>query len=262
MRRSEDMTGWLSGTFPAAIVGGMRIAALGIDETAAMMINAARERPRGGRPLYMTSSNGEVLAYYNDRAGMAPLFDGADMISADGQPLVLMSRILCTHPLPERVATTDLFPAVARAASGSGVSFYLYGATPDENHKAVEAVRRQYPSLHIAGHTHGFHQGSDLELKVAEIDALAPDILWLGLGVPREQLFVAAWAGRLRHVGIIKTSGGLFNFLSGTHSRAPGWMRRCGLEWAFRVWLEPRRLFWRYAITNPVALIHMIRKSR
>ena len=94
-----------------------------------------------------------------------------------------------------------------------------------------------------------------------EIDGLAPDILWLAMGVPAEQRFVAAHAHEMPHVGMIKTSGGLFNFLSGKNSRAPAWMQDAGLEWLYRMALEPRRLFWRYFVTNPVAIWQMLRHS-
>ena len=92
--------------------------------------------------------------------------------------------------------------------------------------------------------------------------ALAPDYLWVALGVPYEQAFVAEFAPRLTKVGIIKTSGGLFNFLSGSRPRAPRWMQHAGLEWAWRIWLEPRRLFWRYLTTNPRALYLLLNKGR
>jgi exopolysaccharide biosynthesis WecB/TagA/CpsF family protein len=137
----------------------------------------------------------------------------------------------------------------------------MLGATAEENQRAVANVRRMYPRLNIVGATHGYHQGAALEEKLAEIDALAPDVLWLAMGVPYEQHFVAAHAHRLPHVGMIKTSGGLFNFLSGTNRRAPEWMQKASLEWLYRIWLEPRRLFWRYAVTNPKAIYLMATRS-
>src|SRR5204862_7040153 len=103
-----------------------------------------------------------------------------------------------------------------------------------------------FSRLNICGRWHGYVDGRALERRVAEIDALAPDILWVALGVPREQQFCARFASRLRHVRVVKTSGGLFNFLSGSRARAPIWMQRVGLEWAFRVEQEARRLFVRY----------------
>lgn len=246
---------------PTVTVGGLPIAVLDRAAAADWMIRAARERRRGQRPLYLTSANGEVLARTASDPELAALIGDADQIVADGQPLVLASRYRCRTALPERVATTDLFHDVARRAERQGVTFYMLGATPEENDRAVANVRRAYPGLRLVGHCHGFLQGEALDARIAEIDALAPDILWLAMGVPHEQRFVARHADRLTHVGMIKTSGGLFNFLSGTNRRAPEWMQKASLEWLYRIWLEPRRLFWRYAVTNPKAIYLMATRS-
>lgn len=243
-----------AGSFDTVTVGGLPMAVLDRAGTADWMIAQARRHPRGSRPLYLTSANGEVIARAARDAGFRDLMLGADQIVADGQPLVIASRLRGSRPLPERVATTDLFHDVARRAEATGTSFYMLGATEAENARAAATVRRLYPRLDLRGHCHGYLSGAALRDKLAEIDALAPDILWLAMGVPHEQTFVAAHAASLPQVGMIKTSGGLFNFLSGTNSRAPDWMQRASLEWAWRVWLEPRRLFWRYAVTNPLAV--------
>lgn len=246
---------------PAIVLGGLPIAVVTRAEAARQMIDASRSKLRGIRPIYLTSSNGEVIARAAADERIAQLFRSADQIVADGQPMVLASRLLCRQPLPERVATTDLFHDVARLAVRSGHSFYFLGATPDENQKAVEQVREAYPGLRIAGHSHGFLSGAELHAKLAEINNLAPDILWLALGVPREQEFVAEHGAKLGKVGVIKTSGGLFNFLSGSKRRAPLWVQRTGLEWAFRIWLEPKRLFWRYLTTNPLSAYLLLTRS-
>jgi len=246
---------------PTVTVGGLPIAVLDRAAAADWMIRAARERRRDRRPLYLTSANGEVIARSASDTELAELLETADQIVADGQPLVLASRYRCRVALPERVATTDLFHDVARRAEDSGTTFYMLGATADEIEKAVANVRSAYPRLRLVGHHHGFLKGDALDAKIAEIDALAPDILWLAMGVPHEQRFVARFGDRLSRVGMIKTSGGLFNFLSGTNRRAPDWMQRASLEWAFRIWLEPRRLFWRYAVTNPKAVWLMATRS-
>lgn len=246
---------------PTVQVGGLPITVLDRAGTADWMIRAARERQRGRRPLYLTSANGEVLARVASEPDLATMIGAADQIVADGQPLVLASRYRCRAALPERVATTDLFHDVARRAERQGITFYMLGATPEENARAVANVRQAYPRLKIVGHCHGFLKGDALEARLNEIDALAPDILWLAMGVPHEQRFVARHADRLSHVGMIKTSGGLFNFLSGTNRRAPDWMQRASLEWLYRIWLEPRRLFWRYAVTNPKAIYLMATRS-
>ena len=104
----------------------------------------------------------------------------------------------------------------------------MFGADEAENAAAVANVRKMYPDLQIVGHSHGYLRGEALRAKVDEINALAPDYLWVALGVPYEQAFVEEFTPHLSNVGVIKTSGGLFNFLSGSRARAPHWMQTDG----------------------------------
>ena len=247
---------------PRATLGGLPIAVVTRSQAAAMIIRAAEPSETRTRPFYFTSANGEVIARAALDRNFGALLREADQIVADGQPLVFASRRLCRETLPERVATTDLFHDVARLAEVTGSSFYLFGATEAENDKAVAAVRAAYPHLRIVGHCHGFLHGEDLDRKIEEINALAPNVLWVALGVPREQEFVQRYAARLNRVGVLKTSGGLFDFLSGKNRRAPEWMQRAGLEWLWRACLEPRRLGLRYSTTSPVAIFAMLTNSR
>ncbi|MCP3394529.1 WecB/TagA/CpsF family glycosyltransferase [Bradyrhizobium sp. CCGB12] len=247
---------------PRTTVGGLRMAALDLEETADFMIEATDPDNRIGRPLYLTSANGEVLARCSTEPQTERLFRAADLINADGQPLVAASKLQSWFPLPERVATTDLFHVVARKAEAVGRTFYMFGASEAENITAVENVQTMYPNLKIVGRSHGYLRGEALREKVEEINALAPDYLWVALGVPNEQAFVEEFTPHLTNVGVIKTSGGLFNFLSGSRSRAPQWMQKIGLEWAWRTWLEPRRLLWRYLTTNPRALYLLLSRNR
>jgi N-acetylglucosaminyldiphosphoundecaprenol N-acetyl-beta-D-mannosaminyltransferase len=247
---------------PRITLGGLRFAVLDLEQTANFMIEMVFPQRRLARPLYLTSANGEVLARCSTEPMTDRLFRSADLINADGQPLVTVSRLKSSTPLPERVATTDLFHVVARRAQAAGLTFYMFGADEAENAAAVDYIRKLYPDLKIIGRSHGYLRGDALRAKVDEINALAPDYLWVALGVPYEQAFVEEYTPRLFNVGIIKTSGGLFNFLSGSRARAPRWMQTIGLEWAWRIWLEPRRLFWRYLTTNPRALYLLFNKSQ
>ncbi|MCA1454369.1 WecB/TagA/CpsF family glycosyltransferase [Bradyrhizobium sp. BRP22] len=261
-RRANPIGRAVTAEIPRVTVGGLRLAVLDLEQTADFMIEQVSPERRASRPLYLTSANGEVVARCSTEPMTERLFRAADLINADGQPLVTVSRFKSSQPLPERVATTDLFHIVARKAEAAGLSFYMFGADEAENAVAVANVRRMYPRLKIVGHSHGYLRGDALRAKVDEINALAPDYLWVALGVPYEQAFVEEFTPRLSNVGVIKTSGGLFNFLSGTRPRAPQWMQNVGLEWAWRVWLEPRRLFWRYLTTNPRALYLLFNRSR
>ena len=261
-RRTNPIGRAATASVPRISLGGLRLAVLDIEQTANFMIGMVFPERCVARPLYLTSANGEVLARCSTEPMTERLFRSADLINADGQPLVTVSRLKSKTPLPERVATTDLFHVVARKAEAACLTFYMFGADEEENALAVANVRKTYPNLQIVGHSHGYLKGDVLRAKVDEINALAPDYLWVALGVPYEQAFVEEFTPRLFNVGVIKTSGGLFNFLSGSRARAPRWMQVAGVEWAWRIWLEPRRLFWRYLTTNPRALYLLFNKSR
>ena len=261
-RRANPVGRAATASVPRISLGGLRLAVLDIEQTANFMVDIVFPKRRVGRPLFLTSANGEVLARCSTEPMTDRLFRAADLINADGQPLVTISRLNSRTPLPERVATTDLFHVVAQKAEAAGLTFYMFGADEEENAAAVANVRKMYPNLRIVGHCHGYLRADALRTKVDEINELGPDYLWVALGVPYEQAFVAEFTARLPNVGVIKTAGGLFNFLSGSRPRAPKLMQAVGLEWAWRIWLEPRRLFWRYLTTNPRALYLLLNSNR
>jgi N-acetylglucosaminyldiphosphoundecaprenol N-acetyl-beta-D-mannosaminyltransferase len=192
LERRQNLAGTAAASAISRIsLGGLRLAVLDMEQTANFMVDAVLPRRSIERPLYLTSANGEVLARCSGEPITARLFRAADLINADGQPLVTISRLKSRTPLPERVATTDLFHVVACRAQAAGLSFYMFGADDRENATAVANIQKTYPELKIAGHCHGYLRGEELRAKVAEINRLAPDYLWLALGVPYEQAFVA-----------------------------------------------------------------------
>jgi exopolysaccharide biosynthesis WecB/TagA/CpsF family protein len=251
------MTEW-----PTSYLGRLTIAQVDAKRSAQGFVHEALgRRGKNRRPFYSTSANGQVLALCGKDANFLDLMRGADQIHADGMPMVLYSKLFSQRPLPERVATTDLVHEVAELAQQSGLSFYFLGASEDVNAAAVDRMKALYPKLVFAGRRNGYFRLEEEAAVVAEINAAKPDILWIGLGVPLEQRFVARNIDKLTGVGVIKTSGGLFDFLSGKNSRAPAWMQSAGLEWIYRIWLEPRRLAMRYLTTNPQAIGALIRHS-
>ncbi len=245
----------------AAYIGDLPIEAATLEETARAFVDYCQSTARRSaqRPLFSTSVNGQVVSLCAQDRSVADLFRSADSINADGQPIVTLSRLFSRTPLPERVATSDLFPAVARLAAESGVTFYLLGGGEAVNRAAAENALAAYPRLRIVGRRNGYFSRQEEPAIVEEIARLAPDILWVGLGVPLEQQFCARNLDKLRGVGIVKTAGGLFDFVALAKPRAPRWMQRLGFEWLFRIIAEPRRLFLRYLITNPHALFVLAR---
>ena len=245
-------------------IGKLFVESVSLEQTARAFLTycVSRERHHAERPLYSTSVNGQVISLCARDPGVIDLFRQADSINADGQPMVTLSRLLARTPLPERVATTDLFPAVAEIAMEAGLSFYILGASERVNSKAVEEIRKTYPSLKIVGRHHGYFKRDEEGAICAEIAALRPDILWVSLGAPLEQEFVSRNLDKLAGVGIVKTAGGLLDFLSLEKPRAPTWMQRLGFEWLFRTLVEPKRLLVRYVTTNPHALYVMLTSMR
>src|SRR4051794_32958554 len=165
-RRQNPIGRAATASVPRITLGGLRLAVLDLEQTASFMIDTVFPKRRIARPLYLTSANGEVLARCSTEPVTDRLFRAADLINADGQPLVTVSRLKSKTPLPERVATTDLFHVVARKAQAAGLSFYLLGADEAENANAVAKVRETYPELKIAGRSHGYLRGDALRVKV------------------------------------------------------------------------------------------------
>lgn len=248
--------------WPTSLLGRLRIVRADIKTSAkGFVAHALANRGSGKRPFYSSNANGQVLALCGQDEAFLALMNEADQIHADGMPMVKYSQHFSKRPLPERVAATDLIHAVAHEAAEAGVSFYFLGGSEKSNALAVENLKAANPKLVFAGHRPGHFTREEEAGIVEAINAAEPDILWIGLGVPLEQEFVHRNIDRLTGVSVIKTCGGLYDFLSGKNSRAPGWMQAAGLEWAYRAWLEPRRLGMRYLTTNPRAIKALFRHS-
>ena len=245
-------------------IGGLSVAAVTRLDLAEMLAEDRRTRRAAGLPpKVLTSANGNVLSLCARDPGLKAMIEACDLVDADGMSLVFGSRLLGDAPLPERVATTDFFHDAAAVAVREGLRFFLLGGTAEVNAAALERVRALHPGLRVEGR-HGYF-GADEEEEIIETIRLArSDVVWVGLGVPREQAFALKLKRALAGDGVtwIKTCGGLFDFLSGRNSRAPRWVQDAGLEWAWRMMLEPRRLFMRYAVTNIHAIWLMAQHRR
>lgn len=222
---------------------------------------AARAARRPVAPKLVFSSNGQGISLAGTDPAFAEAMAAADIIHADGMSVVKASRVLAKAPLPERIATTDFIYDAAAAACREGLRFYILGGKEEQNVAVVEALRRLYPDLQIVGRRNGYFSPAEDAAVCAEIVASRADVLWVGLGKPKQEFWSVANRERLRGVGWVKTCGGLYSYLVGDAPRAPAWMQKAGLEWLFRAALEPARLGPRYLMTNPHALYRMVRHS-
>lgn len=244
-------------------IGGMPILRADSAQLSAMMVRDV-DLARGGnlaQPRIATSANGSVVARYHMDAAFRDMIDACDLIDGDGMPLVLASRWLTKTPLPERIATTDWLLDAARIAADRGIRFYFLGARPGVAMRAAEHLTSRFPDLRIAGTHHGYFSDADIPRLCETIRAAHTDVLWVGLGSPRQEAFALAARPMLSGVGWIRTCGGLFDHFGGGVSRAPEWMQAWGLEWMYRAAREPIRLGLRYLLTNPVALYYLLTQT-
>jgi N-acetylglucosaminyldiphosphoundecaprenol N-acetyl-beta-D-mannosaminyltransferase len=210
----------------------------------------------------VTTANGQVLALCSTDPEYQKAVRSADHIAADGMSVVNGSKWFTQTPLPERVSTTDWFHDAAESAAKHGLRFYLLGATEDTITRAAKRIETLYPDLPLVGWRNGYFKDEDLAAIADEINRLKVDVLWLGIGNPRQVLIAHKLRPLLKHVTWIRTCGGLFDFLAQNNPRAPVFLQRAGFEWAWRAALEPRRLLWRYITTNIRASYMIARRSR
>ena len=239
---------------PEVVIGGMRMTTASRRGLVDQFVADANERRSSRvrtRPKVVVDANGHALSLYASDTGYRAAVDAADLVHADGGFLITASRWLTDRPIHERSATTDLIHDFAAAAASHGLGFYLYGATEAINADCAAVLAKRYPGLRIVGRHHGYTD--DLDSVADDIVRTGPDVVWVGLGKPREQVAALALRERVDAAWIV-TCGGCFNFVTGAYRRAPAWMQRTNLEWVHRLATQPRKLFWRYLVTTPHAL--------
>ena len=178
---------------------------------------------------------------------------GADFTVPDGTPLVWALRLL-GHPLEDRVYGPELMQRTCARAAVSGTRVFLYGGrSPEALAQLTENLRASHPGLCIAGgYSPPFRELSAAEedALVDQINASEADVVWVGIGVPKQEKWMARMRDRLEAPVLIGV-GAAFDFHAGLVPQAPAAMQRLGLEWLYRLWQEPRRLWRRYARYNP-----------
>jgi N-acetylglucosaminyldiphosphoundecaprenol N-acetyl-beta-D-mannosaminyltransferase len=248
-------------SYSEVIVGGIATACLSRDGLARMMLQDcldARQNPER-HPKLVFAANGHTIALSARDEAFRFTFEQADITHADGQATVFASRMTNT-PIPERSATTDFIHDAAKLAARHNLRFFLLGATEEANREAARILEETYPGLKVVGRRHGYFSRDEEEEICDEINLTLPDVIWVGLSAPLEYEFAVRNKTRLSG-GWLVTCGGCYNFITGANPRAPRWMQNVGLEWLFRLMNEPRRLFWRYAVTNPLAIFLLLTRT-
>jgi N-acetylglucosaminyldiphosphoundecaprenol N-acetyl-beta-D-mannosaminyltransferase len=197
----------------------------------------------------MESQRDPALKTIHNRAGL---------VTPDGVPMVWMNW-LAGNTNVSRVYGPDLMLNVCGAGIARGWRHYFYGGGPGVADMLARALTKRFPGIVIAGmYTPPFRLLSEAEdaQVVEQINAARPDVIWVGLSTPKQEYWMSAHLGRLE-APVMVGVGAAFDFNAGLKKQAPLWMRNCGLEWAFRLCTEPRRLWKRYLINNPLFLMQL-----
>jgi N-acetylglucosaminyldiphosphoundecaprenol N-acetyl-beta-D-mannosaminyltransferase len=229
------------------------VAGIAIDNmTMAEAISSIEEMIRKGEPSYVVTPNVDCIVKLQKDSEFRHIYEEAACLLPDGMPLLWASKFLRT-PLREKVSGSDLVPKIAEIAAQKGYKLFFLGGRPGAAQKAKEAMEKRFPSINVVGvysPPFGFEHNAGENKKIERmIKETAPDILFVGLGTPKQEKWIH---GHYKELGVPVCSGvGVtFEFMAGMVRRAPCWMQRSGLEWLWRLMVEPRRLWKRYLIDD------------
>jgi exopolysaccharide biosynthesis WecB/TagA/CpsF family protein len=247
-RRSESAD-------PTTRIFGLTLDALTLDQAVARCMDALERRER---LLVGVVNAAKVVAAERDVQLRESLLS-CDVLLADGQSVVWASRFVGDRPLPERVTGIDLFERLLDLGQEHGYSVYLLGARPAVLTALQARLRDRWPRLAVAGARDGYFTPQEAPQVAAEIKASGADMLFLGMTSPKKEIFLRDYGLGLG-VPVMHGVGGSFDVLAGVTKRAPLVWQRAGMEWAYRLVQEPRRLWRRYLRTNTAFVTRTVRE--
>lgn len=220
---------------------------------------------KGTHPAMVCTGNLDHLVLLDKDAAFRDIYAAADLVLADGWPVLLLSRQAADanggRVLQERVTGSDLFWELGRASEVTGVRLFFLGGMPGAADAAAGKLAERFPGVNVCGTycppRETFHTDEEQAHIESLIRAAAPDVLLVGLGAPKQEKWIAAHKHRLG-VPVSIGVGGSFEMAAGVVKRAPQWVQRFGLEWAFRLLQDPSRLASRYLQKDLPFLIQLL----
>lgn len=228
-------------------VFGVDVSVVDYRSATAAIMEAARARQSFG----VTALAVHGLMESVDDDALRRKVNGLDLVTPDGQPVRWAMNLFHGVGLRDRVYGPDLTAAVCAGAAEQGIGVYLFGSTPDTCNRFAAELQRQCPAIRIVGvQPDRFRDATPEEDRddVARMNESGAGVVLVGRGCPRQEHWVADHQGRV-HAAMLAV-GAAFDYHAGNLRRPPSWMQRVGLEWLWRLALEPRRLWRRYAVTN------------
>lgn len=207
---------------------------------------------RQNKNAYVVTPNVDHIVKLETNENLKASYADADLILTDGKPLVWASKLYRT-PIKEKISGSDLFPKLCEYAAKNHYTMFFLGAKDGVAVKAAEKLRMQYPGLEIVGcysPAIGFEKNPEEIKKIAGmLHQAKPHILILALGCPKQELFAHKFR-KILQVPVSLCLGASLDFAAGNVKRAPRWMANAGLEWLYRIYQEPKRMFKRYVLED------------
>jgi N-acetylglucosaminyldiphosphoundecaprenol N-acetyl-beta-D-mannosaminyltransferase len=234
---------------------------VGVDPLTVGDLHARLRRFVSGREhALVLSANAHLLNLCCGDKGLRAFLNGADVVFCDGFGVKLAARLL-GRSIPERITYADWIWRLAALAEREGFSLYFLGARPGAARRAAERLKRRHPGLNIVGVHHGHFDrtpgGPENEAVLRGINAAAPDILLVGMGMPLQERWLMQNWDRV-DAAVALTGGAVFDYVSGGLRRGPRLLVDNGFEWLARLAIEPRRLWRRYLLGNPLFLLRVL----
>ena len=243
---------------PRFNVLGVRISAMDMTEACTAVESLIKNKEKGYVCVCPVST---IMECVHDAAVMR-VVNNATLVTPDGMPTVWIGKTRGFKNM-DRVYGPDLMLEICRISSSKGYRHFFYGATAEVLEKLEAALKKRFPGLEICGKFappfRPLTKDED-EKIVGLINAAKPDCLWVGLGSPKQDLWIDAHRAVLE-VPVMLAVGAAFDFHAGTKPQAPRWMQRTGFEWLFRLGTEPRRLWRRYLMGNSEFLYLLLKES-
>jgi len=226
-------------------------------------LTAIRILIQKNKPAYVVTPNVDHIVQLERDDELCKAYQDADLILTDGKPLLWIAKWYGT-PIKEKISGSDLFPLLCKMAAEKGYTMFFLGAAEGVAARAAENLQKRYPGLEIVGTyspPYGFEKDENEMLEIKKmIRAAKPHMLIVGLGCPKQELFIYHNRKEL-NVPISLGLGASFDFEAGNLKRAPLWMSSHGLEWLFRIIQDPKRMAKRYLIDD-LAIVRLAFKYR
>jgi N-acetylglucosaminyldiphosphoundecaprenol N-acetyl-beta-D-mannosaminyltransferase len=233
---------------------GLKFDNLSMEESLAVTEEFIRKRT----PHQIFTPNAALLVWAHSDPFLRQVYEDSDLVTADGMSILVAGRLLGA-PLKERVPAYLLMFRLFDRAEEKGYRFFFVGAKPEVIEKAMINLRRQRPTLAVAGWHHGYFDLNNAEDVVEKIRQSNADVLCVGMSTPLKERFIYKNLQKM-NVPVCIGVGGAIDILAGLYKVAPAWMTKVGLEWLYRLIQEPRRLWKRYLTTNSIFVFLLLRE--